>query len=396
MKKIFISKILLISFLLLLSIYTFIPAFTQVKLNVYAKGYSPQIFPEKQVKKHSDNDFNYYSEILNDWDVNIAFENSNKVSEVIRKRTVFEKGDSKIILDVWDSNGKPLEENFQNLEYIFLDGKGKSSVGKGRINGIDAILSSNLQEDNGNLPHLSVFFQTDKFIYRINHPYREKNNIETYLAFILRFKLQDRKNIEDYSIEKLQLPRKNETLGLGLLKKVKAADTCGGYTLTGNPFPCCSSGGNCTWWAIYKRSDLKNKITWGNAGQDWINQANQANLPVYSDPVQGSIVVWGPNGDRSGHVAYVNSVSNSNLFNISEMNCSGSVAPGPRDVNVQKNYSDYWVLTFLGFIGGESGSNVVIQNQNISSGTFTSTNQITVKPESTLNPSGGDIILRIQ
>lgn len=382
-----------IYFLLILLISSFLvmPIISNIEIQVESAPFAPISYPEEELTQEVDTKFEAVVKVPKDWVKTIAFENPDNTIGVIIRRVIYEKDGDRVILDIWNSNNQSLEDNHKKLQGVFLSNKEKRKV-NAKINGINTIVSSNLDDSEGNLQHLSAFFQTKKFIYRINYPITSEKGVEKFLTFVNKFKIRGNEKNEDYKIDQLELPKRKSVISFSLVNKVFAVDTCGGYSMSGNNFPCCASGGNCTWWAIYRRQDLKNKITWGNAGQDWISQATQANIPIHNDPIPGSIAVWNPNGPRSGHVAYVNSVANTNSFNISEMNCSGSSAPGPRDVWVQKNYSNYWQLTFLGFIG--FGTNL-IQNQTITNGTYIG-NPFTIKPESRLIPTGGDIIVKVQ
>ena len=77
------------------------------------------------------------------------------------------------------------------------------------------------------------------------------------------------------------------------------------------------SFGYCTWYVANRRSVPSN---WGNANQ-WYYNAQASGFSVGSTPVAGAIA-WSGAG-YYGHVAYVESVSGSNV-NISEMNFNGN------------------------------------------------------------------------
>ena len=89
-----------------------------------------------------------------------------------------------------------------------------------------------------------------------------------------------------------------------------AVPNCGGVTdncpcNASNPYPCCSNGGNCTWWAWHKACCVWDVGLpgWGNANT-WAYYANlNSSYEVLSNPVVNSI------GCRAsgewGHVVWV-------------------------------------------------------------------------------------------
>lgn len=91
-------------------------------------------------------------------------------------------------------------------------------------------------------------------------------------------------------------------------------DYCCGYYMPGSTFNCYDNG-NCTWWALYKRPDLKGVCT-GDAVR-WYDQAVAAKIPVGMDPAVGSIAVF--RYGTYGHVAYVEEIYSNGTFRVSEM-----------------------------------------------------------------------------
>jgi len=89
-----------------------------------------------------------------------------------------------------------------------------------------------------------------------------------------------------------------------------------------NPYPCCSNGGNCTWWA-WEGACCNWKVGlpgWGNAKQWAGNAKANASYEVKSSPVAGSIGVRVTGS--YGHVVWVKSVSGSKVT-VTEMACWG-------------------------------------------------------------------------
>ena len=100
--------------------------------------------------------------------------------------------------------------------------------------------------------------------------------------------------------------------------------SCCGYDMpTGieNNFGC--HGGNCVWWAVYKRNDLS-FMTMSPETADcpdcWVNDAIDNGYEIGTTPRKGAIAVY-PHGfkwSKYGHVAYVESV-NGKKYTVSEM-----------------------------------------------------------------------------
>jgi len=115
-----------------------------------------------------------------------------------------------------------------------------------------------------------------------------------------------------------------------------------GSTTTNPPTTIPQQGtGECTDWALYKRPDLRGKVT-GKA-QTWRDQARTAGLSVIKTPTEGAVMVmqggvWGA-GPTTGHVAYVESVQrdangNPTSFLISEQNWNFIRTPTTRTLKV--------------------------------------------------------------
>jgi hypothetical protein len=98
--------------------------------------------------------------------------------------------------------------------------------------------------------------------------------------------------------------------------------SCKGYTQDGNTF-FCGEYGNCTWWASYKRPDLKG-IIHGNAHEWYANARDDLGFDVGSEPKIGSIAVF----SSPSHVAYVEGASDDGSFSASEMDYSGKLGDG--------------------------------------------------------------------
>lgn len=342
--------------------------------------------------KYLDDEYNWGVSYPNNWQVTVAFKNESEKGniKVINKRVIFYTNENELVtVDVWENiDLKDVYEAFQEIESIFIQKKDIPQGINGFISDEPAILAADLNSENQNVMHKSATIYYKKHIYRIVYSIINGKSEHDFNSFLENFSFAKKVNYKTV-ISELPVFRTNQAY------KVYSENNCGPngeYYLFGNPFPCASActltKTNCTWWAIYKRPDLKTKIIFGNAGYSWIEQARQTNVPISNTVVDGSIVVW------DGHVAYVNSHMGSNDFNISEMNCNNINYPGPRDANVHTNYSDSFNLYLYGFIG-DRNIDIVITNQNITSGTFEAKNSITVLPETVLIPSQDNIALTI-
>jgi len=104
---------------------------------------------------------------------------------------------------------------------------------------------------------------------------------------------------------------------------------CGGVSYPGDTYPCCSNGGNCTWWAYAQRPDLEDLGIHGN-GEVWWTEAQEV-VETNTTPLVGSIVGFSgsyfPNV-KEGHVAFVRYVHDDGSFWVSEMNCCTDCAGG--------------------------------------------------------------------
>jgi len=120
-----------------------------------------------------------------------------------------------------------------------------------------------------------------------------------------------------------------------------------------NPYPCCSNGGNCTWWA-WEAACCNWKVGlpgWGNANQWAGNAKANPSYDVKSSPVAGSIAVRV--SGSYGHVAWVKSVSGSSIV-VSEMACWGFY--GMRTHTYSASYFDGGFIVRKGACACTSGA----------------------------------------
>jgi MYXO-CTERM domain-containing protein len=89
-----------------------------------------------------------------------------------------------------------------------------------------------------------------------------------------------------------------------------------------DPYPCCSNGGNCTWWAWEQACChwSVGRPGWGNANQWAGNAKANPKYDVLKSPVPGSIATRV--SGSYGHVAWVTKVNGSQIT-VTEQNCWG-------------------------------------------------------------------------
>ncbi|NJN65342.1 MAG: CHAP domain-containing protein [Chloroflexaceae bacterium] len=116
---------------------------------------------------------------------------------------------------------------------------------------------------------------------------------------------------------------------------LQASSCCGWYDANSNTYPC--NGGNCTWWAKYKRPDIGNY--WGDAWM-WRDRARRENFGVGYTARAGAVVVFqkGVQGSSSwgGHVGYVTAVEAQGRFRYSDMGWKRGCHVGDRGVSYNK------------------------------------------------------------
>lgn len=115
------------------------------------------------------------------------------------------------------------------------------------------------------------------------------------------------------------------------------AATTVSYSTSGNTYPV----GQCTWGVKSLASWVGNN--WGNANQ-WGASAVAAGHSTGSTPAVGAVIVWPYDGGGYGHVAYVTSVSGSNIT-VMESNYAGNMSIGNYrgTFNVNSSGSHYFI-----------------------------------------------------
>lgn len=120
-------------------------------------------------------------------------------------------------------------------------------------------------------------------------------------------------------------------------QSITTAATTVSYSTSGNTYPV----GQCTWGVKSLASWVGNN--WGNANQ-WGASAVAAGHSTGSTPAVGAVIVWPYDGGGYGHVAYVTSVSGSNIT-VMESNYAGNMSIGNYrgTFNVNSSGSHYFI-----------------------------------------------------
>ena len=99
-----------------------------------------------------------------------------------------------------------------------------------------------------------------------------------------------------------------------------------------NPFPCCSNGGNCTWYAFHAACcGWKVAVPMRGHAKTWAGVArSDPNYEVIPYPVVNSIGCT--ETTEYGHVAWVTAVSGASIT-VHEQNCGGNYGANIRNTN---------------------------------------------------------------
>lgn len=246
------------------------------------------------------------------WTAIESIKNNTNDPYVIQKRITLLAPTKEIVaIDVWkNSRNLSVLDALIYHERSVIDMATVPKTPNGQIGGEKAVFVGNLSDEEGNKKSIEVMVNHGKYTYAIIYSISSGIEYESYKEILKSFSFADSKT------------GKSDISNLPGLRYGLAAQsffpTCGGYRYEYNQFLCCSAtNSNCTWWAIYQRPDLWDKITYGHAGQTWIDLARAAGIQILSSPKVGSIVVWG------SHVAYVTGINANGTINITEMNCYG-------------------------------------------------------------------------
>lgn len=169
-------------------------------------------------------------------------------------------------------------------------------------------------EDGETVDLLTVIWSDNKSVYRLWYTVTQyKTGLDVYYHILNSMSLSGSKatasEIPD-DIEQLASKAVEES---GLISPLLSS--CCSYNSPGNPFPCCSNKGNCTWWVFYKYGYVPFR---GDAGTWWSQVPNYADWTRAGSPKANreNIAWW---SGSPGHVAYAANYTGGSNITISEM-----------------------------------------------------------------------------
>lgn len=317
-----------------------------------------------------------YPENLNSTDFTNT--NANKDTQINWEKNISVAQSEALIFTIWS------RKNVVESEKLLKVLKFRENCEKN-----DDMCLSDLSQQNAFSSSVSYFIKDGTNVIRIKYIYNKFIGYSNFKSILKTVSINN-KNVNSKKF--IDFLERKVTIGVKIHPQVQS---CGGITDPNtNDFPCCSSAdgqndANCTWYAMYKRPDLRGKVT-GNAGS-WYQEAIDHNVSVSSTPEPGAIVVW------TGHVAFVESVDyNSRTMTWSEQNCYKP--SNPYNASVSGPFSSTYAGALLGFILPSNsnicnGTNQIMSNWNQSTTvTCTPTGSLTILPESILKGTGNSTI----
>jgi hypothetical protein len=214
-----------------------------------------------------------------------------------------------IDLDIWSLNG---------LDFVdWLDWYGQTrsplpvmtSNAKAAGNNALAFL-----ENGETVDLLTVFWGDENNVYRLWYTVTQnKTGLDIYYHILDSIILPGKEVASSEVPDDIKHSALNAVEESGLVGPLLSS--CCGYNSPGNPFPCCSNKGNCTWWVFYKYGYVPFR---GDAGTWWSQVPNYPDWTRAGGPKknQENIAWW---SGSPGHVAYAANYAGGSNITISEM-----------------------------------------------------------------------------
>lgn len=239
-----------------------------------------------------------------------------KDATAIIKRQTFIGTEGLIDLDIWVANGLSLGE------WLDWYGKTRSPLPTTELNakvlGYPAVV---FLEPGGTVDMLAAFFTDGKYVYRLWYTVmRNEIGLQVYQHMLNTIGLSD-------GFDKVTIPvdlpenfwdiTETAVQTSGVISPL--VSSCCGYYSSGNPFPCCTNKGNCTWWVYYNYGYVPFR---GDAGTWWSQVPNYSDWSRGSQPKknQENIAWWSKTSSPPyGHVAYASNYTGGSNITISEM-----------------------------------------------------------------------------
>jgi surface antigen len=277
-------------------------------------------------KVYTDSDYGYsvhYPPV--DWDVQVTLENMGMPEGVIRRRvTFFGPKHAVINIDIWDNASRlGLMRWFNQHQLPFLSEEVRvPSEPNAKVASMPAVFV--IQPEHPKAPaRVSTILQKIPTTFRIEYIVSDSGlSQDVYQYMLSTFEFTDIPDTIDV------LP--HEPLTLPSDVQLLVQDCCGYHDDQYNPYPCW--GGNCTWWAAYRRSDLPYQDqNWGDA-RDWTRRAYEEGFTVNDTPATGAVGGTPRSGyvrsEWENHVAYVESFDGNKVY-FSDMDWGGDCDDEP-------------------------------------------------------------------
>ena len=282
-------------------------------------------------KSYLDPQYGFQFDYPGDWGVKVAFQNFGQPDDIIKQRVTLSNDQFAFInIDVWENTAGLLPSEWidKYQRGLLASSVAIPSVSNMEVGGVDGFFI--VQPPNPEqqiIGHVITILQKNGLTYRIEYLAQDGGAAQDlYVAVLSTFK---------FSSVSIALPKLPPAPFFGIQSQPQDTDCCGLHDTQYNPYPC--SGGNCTWYAAYKRDDLPyQNQSWGNA-KDWITNARSVGYPTGTTPQVGAIVVFQPGVQGAdstyGHVAYVEQVYSSTSFRVTSQSWLGNC--------VLSNYTAY-------------------------------------------------------
>ncbi len=267
-----------------------------------------------------------------EWFAELAFSNQDRPEHVIVEMSRFTTPQAgEITISVWERSDSGTLQSWLDRNAGMLS-LAKRDMTSGNVTRFGLESRTYIFDNTGGhaANQMKTYFQQGKQVFEVSYYMADQGAAtDQYHALIESLSF-------DISSERKLQPSNGER---------PAAETrvysCGGYNddcycAAWNPFPCCSNGGNCTWWAWHMAC-----CNWGvdvpprGNANTWAGSLAAGGYYLSSWPAVGRIACR--NSGTYGHVAWVTGVSG-DYVTVSEMNCWGNY--GARTYTYHKSYFD--------------------------------------------------------
>ena len=296
---------------------------------------------QDSTKKYTDSEFGIALDYPYDWSITNTINNPQNTDPfIIQKRITLSNNINALTqfnVDIWRNfEGLSTQDWFDKYEKRFHNNTANLINGKDiTISNIPAVL---IFEEAQNQAHgrITMIVSTQDLVVRLDYYTNEGGLFQSEFVDIAKsIAFTQQQPVVNSQGVATNFP---DAPFIGLNKAtLQGAPCCGWVDPNPNTYPC--SGGNCTWWAKYKRPDIGN--VWGTAWE-WRDRARQVGFSVGYTAHVGAIAVWQANISSgggwsadivAGHVAYVESVESNGWFWVSSMSWGGSCTTGNSGVS---------------------------------------------------------------